>query len=368
MQRCLALCLWMALACRPVAPPAAPPPPPPPLPPSTALPLPPAVTPAQVTAPVAPLDERLAVEVGQGESVLIDLQGDGVWAKSQGGARRERIVPGDFSAVWPDSAARLLWLWREQEGDLHAVDLTLPLPTAVTIAEHVPAGLAWLWPRRPQLGPEDARLRLSLRPSDVGFQFALPPRPGHWNAPRRWKACAPRRAPPTEPVCPALASGAELALRAWARRAAAAAPPAPLLPASPMPPGCSAASCGRPHALPGSHWWLVPAPVWSDCCRRGHQLYDVRARRFLRLGSGRLLPTPSSDRRDAVEFMWLCPLGDVVVSESGVIPLEPPGPLRFGEADACLGGRPLRTPSLPCPDGDQCEEPASDDPAEPAAD
>ena len=69
-----------------------------------------------------------------------------------------------------------------------------------------------------------------------------------------------------------------------------------------------------------------------------------------------MLPKPSGDRRDTVETLWLCPQGDAIVTESGVVPLEPPGALRFGDADACLGGQPLRTPSLPCPQGDQCED------------
>ena len=86
------------------------------------------------------------------------------------------------------------------------------------------------------------------------------------------------------------------------------------------------------------------------------QLYDPAAHRFLRLTSGKLAAQPSTDRRDALEFVWLCPTGDVAVTDAGVVPLLPPGPLRFGAADACLGGVPVRVPAAACPEGDQCED------------
>ncbi len=306
--------------------------------------------------PPLPLDERLAAQIGLGGAVLLDLREDGVWAKSLDGSRKELLATTDATWLWPDAQTRVLWLWRETAGELRALDLSVPLPQSVTIATGVPAGLAWQWPKRPMMGPDDARLRLSLDPQDVGFQYGLPPVPGHWDAPRRWKTCGHGKGKPVEAVCPTLAAGSEALLRIWAQRTLDAENPAHLGHVGTQPSGCTAQTCGVAHALGSLHWWLVPATVWTDCCRRGHQLYDTRSRRFLRLGSGKMLPTPSGDRRDTVETLWLCPQGDAIVTESGVVPLEPPGPLRFGDADACLGGQPVRTPSLPCPQGDQCED------------
>ena len=319
--------------------------------------------------PPLPLDERLVLEIGQGGAVLLDIRDDGVWAKSLDGVRKERIVPNDATWLWPDAQTRVLWLWREDGNELRALDLAVALPEAVTIATNVPAGLAWLWPKRVGIGPEDAQLRLSLDPRDVGFQYTLPQQPGKWNAPRKWKTCGTGKKD-AEVACPVLAPNALFLVKSWVLRTEAAGTVAKLGRASPRPQGCTAATCGEAHTLPFGHWWLVPATVWSDCCRRGHQLYDPRQKKFLRLVSGKMLPVPSGDRRDTVEFLWLCPQGDAIVTESGVVALEPPlpdgqhRPLQFGAADACLGGLPLRTPSLPCPQGDQCEEEVAEPPSE----
>ena len=359
--------LALLTACR-QPPPSAQPPhaAPPPLPaPVVAQPIPPDVAPPPPPAPKPPLplDERLAADIGQGGAVLLDIRDDGVWAKSLDGARKERLVPNDATWLWPDAQARVLWLWREDGGELRALDLATPLPEPVTIATAVPTGLAWHWPKRAMLGPDDARLRLSLDPHDAGFQYSLPPQPGKWNAPLRWKTCGTGKDKQAEAACPKLGPVAQPLLKSWGLRAEGVPNAARLGRASPQPQGCTSATCGEAHTLPVGHWWLVPATVWSDCCRRGHQLYDPRSKKFLRLGSGKLLPAPSGDRRDTMEFLWLCPHGDAIVTESGVVPLEPPGPLQFGAADACLGGLPLRTPSLPCPQGDQCEEEVAEPPA-----
>ena len=346
------------------APPALPPPAPAPAPEVVAPPPPAAVVAVAVPPLPLPLDERLTAQIGQGHAVLLDLREDGVWAKSLDGARKEQLAATAATWLWPDAQTRVLWLWREADGALQALDLAVPLPQPVTVATGVPVGLAWLWPTRAMVGPDDARLRLSLDPRDVGFQFGLPPEPGRWEAPRRWRTCGRGKAKRLEPQCPVLAPGAEALLRSWAGRISAETRLAGLGRAGAQPIGCTPQSCGVAHTLGATHWWLVPAAVWSDCCRRGHQLYDARTHRFLRLGAGKLVANPSGDRRDTVESLWLCPLGDAIVTESGVVPLEPPGALRFGDADACLGGQPLRTPSLPCPQGDQCE----DDPANAATD
>ncbi len=316
-------------------------------------PLPP---PLPQPAILQPLDVRLTADIGRGGTVLLDLREDGVWAKSVDGVRKERLVQTDATWLWPDAQTRVLWLWRELGGELQALDLAAPLPEPVTVAIGVPAGLGWQWTKRTVAGPDDARLRLSLDPHDPGFQFGLPPEPGHWNAPRRWKACAHSKNPRALAICPKLAPGAEALLHAWSERLVGKETVAQLGHANAPVSGCSSETCGVAHAMGATHWWLVPAAVWTDCCRRGNQLYDPRTRRFLRLGSGKMLPGPSGDRRDTVEFLWLCPQNDVIVTESGVVPLEPPGALRFGDADACLGGLPLRTPNQPCPQGDQCEE------------
>ncbi len=369
-RRCLLLLLLPAVvACRPPPPVpvtaahahaqvALPPPqPPPPSPPPPVVPPP--------VLPPRPLDERLAAEVGQGGAVLLDLREDGVWAKSVDGTRKERLLAGEATWLWPDARTRVLWLWREADGALAALDLAVPLPQAVTVATGVSNGLAWHWDKDATLGPEDARLRLSFEARNVGFQFRLPPEPGHWHAPPRWKLCARAKHEEALGICPEIAPGTDALLPLLANRAREHQPRPRLGRAGPQPPACSATTCGPAHALPGTQWWLVPATVWSDCCRLGHQLYDPRTHRFLRLGSGKLQPTASGDRRDTVEFVWICPPGDVLVTESGAVPLEPPGALRFGDADACLGGQPLRTPSLPCPQGDQCEdEPAEGVPAD----
>ena len=131
------------------------------------------------------------------------------------------------------------------------------------------------------------------------------------------------------------------------------------------PENCPDETCGVAHAIPFTRWTLVPATVWTDCCRRGHQLYDPKTRKFLRLRTGKMVPKPSTNSLDSIEFLWLCPMGDALVTQAGVVPLNPPGALRFGDADACLGGQPIATPSLPCPEGDQCEEESGDGPNAP---
>lgn len=338
-------------------------------PPQPAAAVPPSPTPhlaaattetSQPAPPPLARDEQLRAEVGLGGTVLLDLREDGLWAKSLDGARRQQIAEVTATWLWVDAQTRVLWLWREEGGELRALDLAVPLPEVVTVATGVPTGLAWLWPKRPVVGPDDAKLRLAFEPGDVGFQYSLPPEPGRWTAPRRWRTCGHAKKRQTEPACPTLAPGTDAFLRILAARAAAQPVPPLLGRASAPPQGCPSQACGAARTLGVTHWSLVPAAVWSDCCRRGHQLYDARARRFLRLGTGKLLPRPSGDRRDTVEFLWLCPQGDAVVTESGVVPLEPPGSLRFGDADACLGGQPVRTPSLPCPQGDQCEDDAGE--------
>lgn len=324
-------------------------------------------TPSEIGEPVLqPLDERLEAEVGAGKSVLLDLREDGLFARTEDGKHRERLVAGEWNAVWPDAQTRTVWLWRQlqtgldgQDGDLSVLDLSVPLPESQTLATHVPPGLAFYWGKSVQNGPDDARLRLSLDPHAPGFQYRVPPTPGHWQDPPRWNLCMKALKPPVD--CPRMATGAEDMLRTLAARMLDA-PPQPRMGKAPPEwkktaiPGCTADLCGAPHTLPHAHWWLVPAAVWSDCCRVGHQLYDPKTKRFLRLVSGHLAQKPSSDRRDTVEFLWVCPHDDAVVTESGVVPLNPPGALKFGDADACLGAIPVRVPSLPCPQGDQCEE------------
>ncbi len=162
------------------APPALPPPAPAPAPEVVAPPPPAAVVAVAVPPLPLPLDERLTAQIGQGHAVLLDLREDGVWAKSLDGARKEQLAATAATWLWPDAQTRVLWLWREADGALQALDLAVPLPQPVTVATGVPVGLAWLWPKRAMVGPDDARLRLTLDPRDVGFQFGLPPEPGRW--------------------------------------------------------------------------------------------------------------------------------------------------------------------------------------------
>lgn len=359
--------------------------------PAMPLPVPVSATlaPALPADPPAPptrlaTDARLVSVAGSDRAVLVDARGDGVWARTLDGSVDERLVGGVWNTVWPDAAARVLWLWRESSGTLAVVDLTqvqptgLDLPQAVTVATGVDAGVSLsplIRPAAPRLAQRTAvegettvgpRLRLDLAAQPPGFWYRSPPQPGHWRDPPLWRPCTRTGYKPVSPRCPHLAPNASPLLGILAARALAAVAPGP----TPVPgrlrtllPGCAREACGRPVALPGTRWWLVPAAVWTDCCRRGYQLYDHESQRFLRLTTGQLHPGPSTDRRDAVEFLWLCPGGEAVVTESGVVPLEPPGPLQFGRADACLGALPVRVPSQPCPQGDQCEEePAIADP------